>query len=183
MIDPSLLKAGFDALGGVEGISKGIKAAKNLMKKDAPQAESMKYSPELESFIAMITEDGKISEKEIELLRKRAEKAGEDPDEVEYVVMKRLSSRPVETPAQKLTKAKANPLAYHNALSTLTAPEDDEQLLEVVAFLFHEKDSSFGDLVKTAHARLYDVAERRLKSNPELLKELKKYKIKKFGFF
>lgn len=181
MIDPSLLKAGFDALGGAEGISKGIKAARNMFKKDTSQ--SIVYSPELEAFISMITEDGNISEKEIEMLRKRAEKAGEDPDEVEYVVMKRLKSHPAETPVQKLANQKCNPLTYLKALRTLTAPDDDMQLLELVEFLYHEREGMFEDDAKAAHARMYDVAERRFKSNQELLKNLKKYKTKKFGLF
>lgn len=49
------------------------------------------YSKELEEFIDLILADGEISDKEREILRKKAVQANEDPDEVEIVVDGRLA--------------------------------------------------------------------------------------------
>lgn len=49
------------------------------------------YSPQLEELIDAILADGTVSSKEMEILRRRAVSEGEDPEEVEIVVMGRLA--------------------------------------------------------------------------------------------
>lgn len=69
-------------------------------------------------------------------------------------------------------------------LINISAPKDDEELLEVVEILYNKKNDEveWYDL-KPVHARLYKEAERRFASKPELLNKLSLYKVKKFGLF
>lgn len=71
-----------------------------------------------------------------------------------------------------------------------SAPKDDEELLEVVEFLYNRKDvdddDNFWDEdIKPVYERFYKEAEQRFSSKPNLLQKLSRYKIKKkkFGFF
>lgn len=69
-------------------------------------------------------------------------------------------------------------------LENISAPKDDEELLEVVGILYSKKsDEMEWDDVKPVHARLYKEAERRFASKPALLNKLSMYKVKKFGLF
>lgn len=56
------------------------------------------YSEKLESLIEAILADGEITDKEMAVLRKRAEAEGEDPDEVEIVVEGRLAKMQRQAP-------------------------------------------------------------------------------------
>lgn len=74
-------------------------------------------------------------------------------------------------------------LRYQDMMD-ITAPKDDEELLEVVEILYSKKsDNMQWEDVKPVHARLYKEAERRFASKPELLNKLCMYKVKKFGIF
>lgn len=87
-----------------------------------------------------------------------------------------------ETPAMRLRKEKSrDEMSFYRTVSSLTVPEDNQELLEVVAFLF--ENSAENDIVKEAHKSMYKVAERRFSGNKELTDKLKLYKVKKFGFF
>lgn len=85
-----------------------------------------------------------------------------------------------ESPATRLRKFKASGRDIIDLIETLSIPEDDAELLEVVAFLY---ENSNDEDVKEAHKNFYKVAERRFAGNPELSQKLKTYKIKKFGLF
>ena len=56
------------------------------------------YSEKLEGLIDAILADGEITDKEMAILRKRAEAEGEDPDEVEIVVEGRLAKMQKKVP-------------------------------------------------------------------------------------
>lgn len=59
------------------------------------------YSPELERMIEMALEDGELSDRDIELLAKRAEREGVDPDEFEFTMRMRVKKRRREQEALK----------------------------------------------------------------------------------
>lgn len=84
------------------------------------------------------------------------------------------------TLANKLRSGRIDNLELKN----ISAPKDDEELLEVVELLYNKKDDELEwDDLKPVHARFYKEAEHRFASNPALLKKLSIYKIKKFGLF
>lgn len=56
----------------------------------------IRYSDELEELINMVMSDGEVSESEMRMLNKRAEKEGIDLDEFEFVINKRLKQRKAE---------------------------------------------------------------------------------------
>lgn len=87
-----------DSLGGIDGIINGAKGLKGIFKKDSSKTsessqESGAYSDALEKFISLVIEDGEITDREMELLQKKAESEGIDPLEIEIVVKKRLKKR------------------------------------------------------------------------------------------
>lgn len=84
-----------------------------------------------------------------------------------------------ESPASRLRKLKASG-DLEEGLESLSAPEDNQELLDVIAFLYENNDD---DMAREAHKKLYKVAERRFADNPALAQKLKTYKIKKFGIF
>ena len=84
-----------DNFGALDGIVNGAKELGKILQKDSSLSKSKLsekggYSEDLEKLISMIIEDGEISEKELELLKKKAESEGIDPLEIEIVVTKRL---------------------------------------------------------------------------------------------
>lgn len=91
-------------------------------------------------------------------------------------------SQVYESPATRLRKEKSRDrLSFYEALDSLTAPEDNHELLEVIAFLY--ENIADDNQVKEVHKNMYKVAERRFSGNKELTDKLKLYKIKKFGLF
>lgn len=54
-----------------------------------PDGEAQ-FSPALEKLIAMAVADGEITDDEMTLLRRKAEKEGVDPDEMEFIVRRRI---------------------------------------------------------------------------------------------
>lgn len=117
-MDPELLKAGFKAVGGVEGISKGAKAIGGLFsrkKKDTPPGDTPTFSPALEKLISLALEDGDISDQEIQMLVRKAEKEGVDPDEFRFIISKRLkiSNKNKEAARQAETAQKAKQSKKH----------------------------------------------------------------------
>lgn len=83
------------------------------------------YSEKLEGLIDAILADGVITDKEMAILRKRAEAEGEDPDEVEIVVEGRLakmnSAPPMPVAGGTPVPAPASP-AGANTFGTPVAP-------------------------------------------------------------
>lgn len=97
-------------------------------------------------------------------------------------LIKSTISQVYESPATILRKEKArNQIAYFEALSALVAPEDNIELLDIVALLF--EDANGDSLVKEYHKKFYKIAETRFKDNEELLRRLKAFKLKIFGLF
>ncbi len=97
-------------------------------------------------------------------------------------LIKNTISQVYESPATRLRKAKSRDFGtFIFELHSLVAPEDNQELLEVVAFLF--ENSSEDEYIKDAHHQMYKAAERRFAGNSELTKQLKQYRVKKFGFF
>ena len=90
----------YDAVGGIEGISKGAKSLKGIFgkKKDSPDNsiqtnQENGFSQELNNLMELIIEDGEITDDEMQLLRNKAEKEGIDPLEIEIVVKKKLKKK------------------------------------------------------------------------------------------
>ena len=69
---------------------------------------------------------------------------------------------------------------YIKMLMNLSVPDDAYDLLELVEYLFLEKNNE--ETVKL-HKKFYTAAEKRFSDNPVWLNEVKKYKVKKFGLF
>ncbi len=65
-----------------------------------PAIDSSSYSPGLERMIALALEDGNLTDEEVALLVKRAEKEGVDPDEFEFDLRMRMKAR--EKAAEKM---------------------------------------------------------------------------------
>lgn len=87
-----------------------------------------------------------------------------------------------ESPATMLRKEKArNQVAYLEALTALTAPDDNMELLDIVALLF--EDAEGNPEVKDYHKKFYKIAESRFAGDDELTRKLKAFRIKKFGIF
>ena len=91
MIDPALLKDGFDAIGGIEGIKKGVSSVSSFFSRGKKESDKLPahkvdnfdnslqsnlYSPELERLISLILENDEVSDREWEMLKARAEKEG-----------------------------------------------------------------------------------------------------------
>ncbi len=82
-----------------------------------------------------------------------------------------------------INKLRAGRISNHQ-LSDIAAPKDDEELLEVVEFLYNKKSNEFEwEEAKPVHSRMYKEAERRFSSNKAMMDRLSRYKIKKFGIF
>lgn len=92
----NLAKSAFD---NKETIANGAKTVTGIFGKSSkpsteetpsPAQSGNTYSPGLERMIAMAIEDGPLSDEEIKLLTKRAEKEGVDPDEFEFDLRLRI---------------------------------------------------------------------------------------------
>ena len=69
-------------------------------------------------------------------------------------------------------------------IHAVTPPYDDEDLLGAIAFLYSKKGNDvYWETAKDFHKQLYQEAERKFASNPEMKSKLQMYKIKKFGIF
>lgn len=68
----------------------GLGLGSNKKKGASNGGGDIRYSASLEKLIAMVIEDGTVTDEEMALLRRKAEKEGADPDEVEFVVRHRL---------------------------------------------------------------------------------------------
>lgn len=115
----NIAKTGADIIKGISETSSSLKGAKSADDKpispasDTPKYQKI-YSDSMEAFIETLIQDGNIDDDEMVILRKKAEKEGYDPDEVEIVVRKRLKqfANKVQAadpyygmnPAQKLAK-------------------------------------------------------------------------------
>ena len=112
MIDRALLKDGFDAIGGIEGIKKGVSSVSSFFSRGKKESDKLPahkvdnfdnslqsnlYSLELERLISLILENDEVSDREWEMLKARAEKEGVDPLEFELVIKKRLKKKKEET--------------------------------------------------------------------------------------
>lgn len=77
----------------IKGITEGGSSQNNNSESrgDSPIYKKI-YSDSLEALIETLIQDGSIDEDEMNILRKKAEKEGYDPDEVEIVVRKRMKS-------------------------------------------------------------------------------------------
>lgn len=68
-------------------------------------------------------------------------------------------------------------------LNDVTAPANNDELLEVVEFAFAKKSTDDWEDWKAFHARMYKEAENRFAGNQQLLSRLSNYRVKKFGLF
>lgn len=87
---------------------------------------------------------------------------------------------------RKLQSGQVSPFGGHGktlGLNDVTAPADNEELLEVVEFAFAKKSSDDWEDWKGFHARMYKEAESRFAGNQPALSRLSNYKVKKFGLF
>ena len=87
---------------------------------------------------------------------------------------------------KKLQAGYVGPIAipgHCTGLNDVTAPADDNDLLDVVEFAFAKKSSDDWEDWKAFHGRMYKEAEARLAGNPAALSRLSRYKVKKFGLF
>lgn len=82
------------------------------------------FSERLEKLIAAALQDGVLTDKEKEIIRRRAEKEGEDPDEVEMIIEARLAD--MNTSKQQKTVAEAT-----TAKATPTVEEDFKSDVEI----------------------------------------------------
>lgn len=72
---------------------------------------------------------------------------------------------------------------YVHEVRSLSAPEDDTELLQLVALLYEDRKEVDGALKKD-YKKMYDIAEKRFAGNPQYLAQLSMYKEKKkFGLF
>ena len=72
---------------------------------------------------------------------------------------------------------------YIHEVRSLSAPEDDTELLQLVAMLYEDRKEKDGALKKD-YKNMYDIAEKRFAGNPQYLAQLSMYKEKKkFGLF
>lgn len=92
----SVIKKGSSAL----NIGKGKKQAAAAKAPTQPDGEAQ-FSPALEKLIAMAVADGEITDDEMTLLRRKAEKEGVDPDEMEFIVRRRIRKVTVTTSSHK----------------------------------------------------------------------------------
>jgi len=126
------------------------------------QKESM-YSAQLEKLIAMAIEDGDITDEDIAMLRRRAEKEGVDPDELEFVVRKRIKKTMAYkdlSPVQRLhkmladcdaeSKSATNTISGFQRLSGLVAEDmmgNGKKAAVLAGFPFPENSDDFVQIV------------------------------------
>ena len=96
-------------------------ASQSLVKKE-PIENGRLFSARLEALIAAALQDGVLTDKEREILKRRVEKEGEDWDEVEMIIEARLAEMQSALPAAQATLAQAT------AEKDFTAEESAEKM-------------------------------------------------------
>ena len=96
-------------------------SSQSLVKKE-PIENGRLFSARLEALIAAVLQDGVLTDKEREILKRRVEKEGEDWDEVEMIIEARLAEMQSALPAAQATLAQAT------AEKDFTAEESAEKM-------------------------------------------------------
>ena len=144
-----------------------ISVPEPISEQETSSAGNGVFSARLEAMIAAALQDGILTDKERELLKKRAEKEGEDWDEVEMIIEARLAETESVTPAAPTPQKKNKTIVSDAAKTEKEESVSTEEMLSRIKQVMTNNDI-MGDTKISSRIHASDYLRELVNDYPEL---------------